>query len=671
MTLTVGALASHTRTAYQALTPDRPPQLSMLLPTYNSVDGAELRAVLDSVLGQSMDLELIVVDDASTDNTLDVLLAAARDDGRVTVMAHEHNVGLPAISVWEAYLASRAETVGFAFHDTVFTPLSLARAVSELGASGAQALFTAVEWTLVDAVTGRRRQHLLKPRPRELSFLSNTNLIGNSGAFLTRGAIEHVGLFDPHVLMSRLCDWDLWRRLISDVPAEFAPWVSSVEGGTVRTTSLGNSYPLRARAVRELQRYDRSGILTPGRMAARDVAWVPPGASQQFRTAVAESVERHWARGWSSLLGERSTHYAATSDTPSGVKAAHSEPASINILGRGLDPAPSMFAGPSASISEGLITDRPMTVLSPLSGIRAVVLSRSTGGPDVERALRTCCRAGIQTALLWDDNPLMLPGFGGPGGVTRRPSIHDLTRIASRVDYVFVTTEAFADWVTGMGIHPNPSVWRPALAPHLLDACRRLHSNLEDDAPTRIALPGGGFRGQNPAGEAALAALSAVSVDRTWLVRTEDRESHEFAGLRHTIGIPFTGHYPAFVLTWAAQSPDLLVHLPGPTANAKFKLPSMLFAAAYWGVPILFPDEPAWRDVPHTQLTVRCSTPDDYAQGLTETLRSPREREATRAELVSIVDRLFPLQSFEQILEHLTGHTARPASRSRRDWRIR
>lgn len=66
------------------------PLVSIVLPAYNAA--AWLRPCLDAILGQTMgDFELIVVDDASTDETPRILADYAARDGRMTVVAHGSN----------------------------------------------------------------------------------------------------------------------------------------------------------------------------------------------------------------------------------------------------------------------------------------------------------------------------------------------------------------------------------------------------------------------------------------------------------------------------------------------------------------------------------------------------------------------------------------------------
>ena len=69
------------------------PILSVLIPVYNVEP--YLRDCLDSVVGQSMkELEIICVDDGSTDGSLQILKEYAQKDPRVKVIHKEQNEGL-------------------------------------------------------------------------------------------------------------------------------------------------------------------------------------------------------------------------------------------------------------------------------------------------------------------------------------------------------------------------------------------------------------------------------------------------------------------------------------------------------------------------------------------------------------------------------------------------
>ena len=68
------------------------PTFSLVVIAYNR--GDYIRQCLDSLVGQTFtDIEIIVVDDASTDGTLDVVRSYSDKDSRVKVIAKSRNEG--------------------------------------------------------------------------------------------------------------------------------------------------------------------------------------------------------------------------------------------------------------------------------------------------------------------------------------------------------------------------------------------------------------------------------------------------------------------------------------------------------------------------------------------------------------------------------------------------
>src|SRR5579862_6763247 len=79
------------------------PLISILMPTYRRGSDGLFRQAASSVLNQSLkEIELLIVDDASTDGTVDIIRELRRGDDRVANLRHEYNIGLPAISEFEA-----------------------------------------------------------------------------------------------------------------------------------------------------------------------------------------------------------------------------------------------------------------------------------------------------------------------------------------------------------------------------------------------------------------------------------------------------------------------------------------------------------------------------------------------------------------------------------------
>ena len=99
-------------------------KVSVVMPIYNAYN--YLRPAIDSVLGQSLEeLELICVDDGSTDRSLDILREYMDADSRVRIIT-ENNAG-PAHARNKGLARARGEYVIFLDADDFFDPALLER----------------------------------------------------------------------------------------------------------------------------------------------------------------------------------------------------------------------------------------------------------------------------------------------------------------------------------------------------------------------------------------------------------------------------------------------------------------------------------------------------------------------------------------------------------------
>jgi hypothetical protein len=114
------ASASSTSNAAVRPTPAKPPTVSVLMPTY---DGERfLRPAIESILNQTFsDFELIVVDDASTDSTPQILAELRDKDPRLIVLTNDRNLGI-AGATNRALAAARGQYVALQDHDDISLP---------------------------------------------------------------------------------------------------------------------------------------------------------------------------------------------------------------------------------------------------------------------------------------------------------------------------------------------------------------------------------------------------------------------------------------------------------------------------------------------------------------------------------------------------------------------
>ena len=83
-------------------------KLSIIMPLYNVAN--TVRLALDSIFMQNVnfDFEVLAVDDASTDNTLEILQEYAKQHKEIKIIKHEKNSG-NAIAFYNALCQSRGD----------------------------------------------------------------------------------------------------------------------------------------------------------------------------------------------------------------------------------------------------------------------------------------------------------------------------------------------------------------------------------------------------------------------------------------------------------------------------------------------------------------------------------------------------------------------------------
>lgn len=108
------------------------PIVSIVLPTYNG--SKFLRQSVESCLGQTFrQWELIVVDDASTDATPELIRELAAADPRVRPLRHETNRKLPG-ALNSGFAAARGKYLTWTSDDNLYRPHAIGRMVEFLDA---------------------------------------------------------------------------------------------------------------------------------------------------------------------------------------------------------------------------------------------------------------------------------------------------------------------------------------------------------------------------------------------------------------------------------------------------------------------------------------------------------------------------------------------------------
>ncbi len=200
----------------------RSPRVSVIVPSYQHVDFVE--AAVKSALAQTMaDVEVLVIDDGSTDGSLERLSAFA--DPRLVVRSQE-NRGLSR-TLNRGLAEARAEWVKMLPSDDLLEPdclerqLALVEAEPELGA--AFSLPTVVDASnrpLADPSPQAWFDTAARSRAELLLGLLERNALCAPGALFSRARALGLGGFDPSLRVAQ--DYDLWLRLLALAPARLA-----------------------------------------------------------------------------------------------------------------------------------------------------------------------------------------------------------------------------------------------------------------------------------------------------------------------------------------------------------------------------------------------------------------------------------------------------------------
>jgi glycosyltransferase involved in cell wall biosynthesis len=176
-----------------------------------------IAAAVRSVLAQTRaDFELIVVDDGSTDRTVDAV-APFLADSRVRLVQREH--GGAAAARAAAIAAGSAPLISLLDSDDLWMPSYLEAMGAALESADASFAYTDA-WYLDDRTRRvRRRSAMGYQRPPErapesagelFALLCERNFIYNA-VTVRRAAVEDVGPPDPR--LRSMIDWEWWLRL--------------------------------------------------------------------------------------------------------------------------------------------------------------------------------------------------------------------------------------------------------------------------------------------------------------------------------------------------------------------------------------------------------------------------------------------------------------------------
>jgi GT2 family glycosyltransferase len=199
------------------------PLVSVVMPAFNSAK--HIGEALGSALGQDYPaIEIIVVDDGSTDDTRGIVAAFGP---RVRLVA-QNNQGAGAARN-RGIREARGRYVAFLDADDVWWAHKIRAQVEALARSGCRMAYSRFIWWRADEM-GRFTQPQAEFESRDSPNISTGDLVTGSPyaellldcivwtstVIVERAALDQVGVFDPDLRKGQ--DYDLWLRLSREIP---------------------------------------------------------------------------------------------------------------------------------------------------------------------------------------------------------------------------------------------------------------------------------------------------------------------------------------------------------------------------------------------------------------------------------------------------------------------
>ena len=212
------------------------PEVSILIPTYN---GARyLEACLDSVLSQTYkDIEILAVDDGSTDATLEILERYAASDERIRLVRNENNLGL--VGNWNHCIElAQGEWIKFVFQDDWIEPECL-EAMLDANTRNCSIVACQRNFAYEEGVSNSTQLDFLNIPTLSTLFpgaamisaeaYSETvvdhlavNFVGEPTAVMFhRSVFDKFGGFSPALI--QLCDFEFWTRVAVHTGIAYVP----------------------------------------------------------------------------------------------------------------------------------------------------------------------------------------------------------------------------------------------------------------------------------------------------------------------------------------------------------------------------------------------------------------------------------------------------------------
>ena len=231
------------------------PAISVVVPLYNEARNVQplARKIFEAFREEKRALELILVDDRSTDETWQEILKARRADARIRALRHQTQSGQSA-ALWTGFQASRGEVIATLDGDLQNDPADLPRMLAQLAACD---MVCGVRVGRKDTVV-RRLSSLIARWARKIVLGVDFRDSGCNLRVFKRSVLKLLPAFDGlHRFVPILAQGR--GAIVKEMPVIHHPRVAGVSkygirnrlGRGLSTLALVRKYPERTRACHQ------------------------------------------------------------------------------------------------------------------------------------------------------------------------------------------------------------------------------------------------------------------------------------------------------------------------------------------------------------------------------------------------------------------------------------
>lgn len=192
--------------------PKNHPLVSVIIPTYNRA--WSIKESIDSVLSQDFnDFELIVIDDGSTDHTIEILNSYGKD----IFVIHQRNQGVSSARN-RGLMKASGSFIAFLDSDDLWLPGKLSLQVDYFNSNPTTLICQTEEiWMRNDVRINPKKRH---KKPSGMIFEPSLALclVSPSAVMISRSLFDEIGLFDETLPACE--DYDLWLRISCKYPVD-------------------------------------------------------------------------------------------------------------------------------------------------------------------------------------------------------------------------------------------------------------------------------------------------------------------------------------------------------------------------------------------------------------------------------------------------------------------